>query len=704
MNRMLQIAFCATFLLASLSACLQGAEETTPLTDAVVFLNFAADEEVISQGDFHCGEALEGIDRDESLLRGGDGVVASVTQGGFATVTDALNANLHAINGREITFGVRVKCSSETWRNAPLLSCHGGHAALSFNLFCLDGAIGAEVGTTGNTSLLQMRARLDETPDPSVAETQWHDVYCRVNGAKSELFLDGRCYDEDFMLGDLRTNDVPLVIGGQYDSTDLKAEPRPGFEGQIDFLAVWDRALTDEELRQLAGGDARCDARSRTERRLGESPQYWTPPNNYGVGDCMPFYADGVFHFIYLLDKNRHGAKNGFGAHQWIQATSRDLKTWKHEPFLLAIDDQNEGSICTGSLFYENGKYYAFYANRTVEHTTPDGVKHRAFGLLASAVSDDGVHFAKIDPVPLLTLPEGYATGTRDPIVFVSPDDGKYHMYATTSYLGKGCWAHAVSDDLETWRLQDPIYTHLPGEPECPDWFKWGDYYYVIANHVNGYYKRSRNPLGPWELPPAPNTLMTGLVNVPKSAPFGDDRRIICGWTRERGFGGAAVFHELIRFEDGTLGERFVPELAPKTESEPSVFLENRRDREIRVDSIPEQFRLVARLSYSPEKLDSLRDFTICYAPNRQIRVSFCERAVYLNDVKLERVDLSSGRLELDCYATNVVVDLCVNGSRTATYASREKEARKVSVVNESAEMLELETLDIYPLQLEKNK
>ncbi|MGN0931234.1 MAG: hypothetical protein ACI4NP_05970, partial [Thermoguttaceae bacterium] len=139
MNRILHIAFCATFLLASLSSCLQGAEETTPLTDAVVFLNFAADEGVISHGDFHCGEALGGRERDLSLLRGGDGVVASVTRGGFATVTDALNAKLHAINGREITFGVRVKCASATWRNAPLFSCHGGHAALSFNLFCLDG-------------------------------------------------------------------------------------------------------------------------------------------------------------------------------------------------------------------------------------------------------------------------------------------------------------------------------------------------------------------------------------------------------------------------------------------------------------------------------------------------------------------------------------------------------------------------------------
>ena len=59
MNRIIQIVFCATFLITFLSACAQGAEETTPLTNAVVFLNFAADEEVISQGDFHCGEALE---------------------------------------------------------------------------------------------------------------------------------------------------------------------------------------------------------------------------------------------------------------------------------------------------------------------------------------------------------------------------------------------------------------------------------------------------------------------------------------------------------------------------------------------------------------------------------------------------------------------------------------------------------------------
>jgi hypothetical protein len=401
---------------------------------------------------------------------------------------------------------------------------------------------------------------------------------------------------------------------------------------------------------------------------------------------------------MYLLDKNRHGAKNGLGAHQWIQATSTNLKDWKHQPFVLPITDQNEGSICTGSVFFHDGTYYAFYANRAVEYTLPSGETKKVFGLLCMAESRDGVHFEKKLPQPFLTLPEGYAAGTRDPVVFINPDDGRFHLYATTSYRGKGCWAHAVSDDLKNWTLLDPVYTHLPGEPECPDWFKWGDYYYVIANHLNGYYKRSKNPLGPWEIPDKPNVLMTGLVNVPKTAPFGDNRRIICGWTRERGFGGAAVFHELIRFDDGTLGEKFVPEMIPETDA-PVFSGRNLASDALQNLPTPRNFRLVVKLAYDPSRLDQLRDFVVQYAPNRSIRVVFSERAVYLNEVKIERVDLLSGNLELDCVATPVVVDLCVNGVRTATFASRDQETRSISVANDAEPTLVVESLEILPIK-----
>lgn len=682
--------------------CVCGEDLPSPnqiLKSAVSFWDFGAanDPTTILSGNVEFGVSISFADQQESRLRGGDGLVARIKKGGYVLFSDEANKALK-ISGSEITFGARVKCASGVWNDSPFFSKHGGHDSLSFNMFFLNDFIGAEVGTTKNRGLLFTRALRIETPDPERAYTAWHDVYCRVNSSKMELFVDGRCYDEDFVLGEIRTNDVRFALGAQFDSDSPNAKPRPGFEGEVDFLAVWDRALTDEEILSLSGGREKADLRQRTERTFNESMNYWTPPNSYGVGDCMPFYADGVFHFMYLLDKNRHGAKNGLGAHQWIQATSTDLKNWKHQPFVVPIDDQNEGSICTGSVFYNEGTYYAFYANRSVEYVLPNGEHKDVYGLLCMAKSSDGIHFEKQGRDPLFLLPEGYAQSTRDPVVFKSPSDGRFHMYATTSYLGKGCWAHAVSDNLSNWELLDPVYTHKAGEPECPDWFKWGDDYYVIANHLNGYYKISKSPLGPWEVPNAPNVLMNGIINVPKTAPFGDGRRIICGWTRERGFGGSAVFHELIRNDDGTLGEKFVPEMIPET-LDPVVNLTNVEVSESQLLETPERFRLQMNVSFDPLRVDNLRDLVLQYADGRQLRIVFSDRAVVLNDFRTERVDMSSGRLKFDMIATRNIVDVCINESRTVTDAEAEPQVRSIILNNEAGTEVTIDSLRVSPLK-----
>jgi beta-fructofuranosidase len=687
------------------SVCLSfGSDNHSPsalLNEAVFCSNFATDDDgalILSDG-VELGVSISDTDRTESLARGGDGLVARFKKGGHILFSKEVNDALK-ITGSEITFGLRVKCAPEVWGDSPLMSKHGGHEKLAFNLFYLEDKFGVEVGTTGNNSLISKRAPRGDMLDPDAAVEGWHDVYCRVDSAKMEFFVNGRCYIEDFVLGELRTNDVPFVVGAQYDSEDSNAKPRPGFEGEIDFVAVWDRALTDEEIIAMSGGPDRADLRQRTERAYPESLNYWTPPNDYGVGDCMPFCVDGVFHFMYLLDINRHGAKNGLGAHQWIQATSSDLKNWTHQPFVLPIDDQNEGSICTGSVFYDGGTYYAFYANRAVEYVLPTGERKNTFGLLCMATSSDGIHFEKQDPQPLFLLPEGYGQGTRDPVVFKSSADGRFHMYATTNYLGKGCWAHAVSDDLKNWELLDPVYTHKAGEPECPDWFQWGDDYYVIANHLNGYYKKSKSPLGPWEVPNAPNILLNGAVNVPKTAPapFGDDRRIICGWTRERGFGGSAVFHELIRYEDGTLGEKFVPEMTPETLA-PVVAEKNVDAFEPKTFETPERFRLRMALSFDPENVDKMRDVILQYAVGGQIRVVFSDRAVTLNGFRIECVDFTTGRLELDVIATHNIVDVCVNESRTVTDANREPQLRTLWLSNEADKFVTIDSFEVAPLK-----
>ncbi|MBR4103655.1 MAG: hypothetical protein IKK39_06290, partial [Thermoguttaceae bacterium] len=217
----------------------------SPFADAVAFWNFAdlndanvndgAASVLQAFGDVEIGVELDETAKAESLLRGGDGKIARIAKGGYLSVDAPLGSEL-AVDGSELTFCVRLRYDATVWQNSPIFSKHGGHERLAYNLYCLDDALGAEIGTTGNNGLLRCRALRSETRDPEAALTAWRDVVCRVDEAKVELFVDGRCYDEDFVLGSLRPNDVAFTVGAQIEP-DGKA--RAGFVGEIDHVAVW---------------------------------------------------------------------------------------------------------------------------------------------------------------------------------------------------------------------------------------------------------------------------------------------------------------------------------------------------------------------------------------------------------------------------------------------------------------------------------
>jgi hypothetical protein len=106
------------------------------------------------------------------------------------------------------------------------------------------------------------------------------------------------------------------------------------------------------------------------------------------------------------------------GGHQWAHSSSRDLIHWEHHPLLLAVEDDWEGSICTGSVYFHDRVYHAFFATRKRDWTQHSG----------HAVSDDGVHFRKLQPNPFASASPGYGVcDLRDPFVF-RDDAGNYHM------------------------------------------------------------------------------------------------------------------------------------------------------------------------------------------------------------------------------------------------------------------------------------
>lgn len=301
--------------------------------------------------------------------------------------------------------------------------------------------------------------------------------------------------------------------------------------------------------------------------------QYFKPEvAHQWVGDCMPFYHEGVFHFYYLIDEEHHRALGGLGGHQWAHATSTDLVTWVHHPLALAITEENEGSICTGSVLYHGGTYYAFHAVRRYDWTQRLGI----------ATSADSIHFTKHPVPPHADPPAGYdPTHYRDPFVFQDPATGQFHMLVTArrehepiAALG-GCLAHLVSDDLEQWQVIEPFL--LPGfmdVPECAELFAWNGWYYLVySNRLQARYLMARTPFGPWQRP-SQDVLDGAWSRVMKTAAYHNNRRLGVAWIGTRAgdedagrfqWGGHAVFREVVQLGDGTLGTKFPPEMIPAT-------------------------------------------------------------------------------------------------------------------------------------------
>lgn len=297
--------------------------------------------------------------------------------------------------------------------------------------------------------------------------------------------------------------------------------------------------------------------------------QYFKPDGDFFVGDCMPFFHDGAFHLYYLLDEKHHRGKDGLGGHQWAHASSTDLQQWTHHPLALPVDEEWECSICTGSVFYHEGTYYAFYATRL-----RDWSEH-----LSLATSTDGITFEKTTPNPFASPPEGYSRHYRDPYVFQDDETGRFHMLVTAALANptlpqsRGCLAHLMSEDLRKWDITEPFL--VPGykdPPECSDYFHWNGWYYLIfSNYSVASYRLSRNPYGPW-IRPKVDTFDGRVARVLKSTSFTGNRRIGVTYLASRQdnkddgrllFAGNAGFRELVQHDDGSLGTKFPPEMIP---------------------------------------------------------------------------------------------------------------------------------------------
>ena len=287
-------------------------------------------------------------------------------------------------------------------------------------------------------------------------------------------------------------------------------------------------------------------------RPLRRSVQYWTPDGHDAwVGDVALGTWRGRLHVFYLFDRRHHGSKGGAGGHFFAHLSSADLAHWDEHPPAVPIEEWWE-TVGTGTPFVHEGRLCLAYGLHTERLSKDTGLPAGA----TYAVSEDGIRFRKTGRI---------VHPTRNPTIY-NRADGLLGLAA--GYDGQsGLWTAARPEGA--WTLRDAT---LPTRGDCPCPFEWNGHHYVFQG-FGGFAHSATGAPGTWEDWAAAGLAPYDGLAVPMVAPFGANRRILAGWLGyhdEAWWGGWLVFRELVRFPDGTLGTKWVPEIEPP--SPPETF------------------------------------------------------------------------------------------------------------------------------------
>ncbi len=485
-------------------------------------------------GNVTLGKQLTGKELQESLAGGNDGIVAEFDSGYFDAGQGA-NGVLN-VTGSALTVSVRLRSPAATWE-LPLFSKHGGHDQLVYNLYSLSSEIGFELGTRDHSGGWRTKV-----PVAKIGATDWHTVICRYDGSRLQMFVDGVLMDEDFPHGPLREgNTVPCLIGAESVNGHIKT----GWKGQIDHVALWQRALSDTEIECLSGGAQRVAARKPTYLK---KPSLLPPPADLYREQYRPqFHVTARQWTVRKLNPGRQeegwiNDVNGLIYHNgqyhlfaqrwarcWLHFVSRDLVHWTELQPAFWEEKRFGTGVQSGSIVYD-------LLNVSGLSTDPkkpplvafwSGFDNRSQCISYSV--DDGLTWAKYANNPYMIRAE------RDPKVFWYPPGHKWVMvlYADAHY-------HILnSTNLLTWTDQKhPI----PECFECPDLFQLpvdGD-----RNHLKWVLVRGNGKYSVGEFDGTKFTSQTGQLPCDLGANFyatqswGDipgqpDRRVQIAWMRD---------------------------------------------------------------------------------------------------------------------------------------------------------------------------
>ena len=471
LSRRYAISLLGSGLLAAATGELPAAnfETVAPFDDSVAVWQMSGlqDTEGRNQltvvGDVKVGRKLSTKEALMSRSNGGDGIVAQFN-GGYLNAGQGTGGDLN-LRGNELTVAVRLRSLTGVW-GKPIFNKRGNHETLVFNLFSFEHAIGFELGIANVAGVSQVLVPLE-----TIGYTAWHTVICRYNGSLLQIIVDGVVMDEASPSGALRTgNRCPVLIGAETDDAAIQA----GWEGEIDYAALWNRSITDAEVERLSGG-ARTIAKYY--KQYKEAPVLPTRPDLYHEKYRPQFHFTARQWTVHLLNPGQqeegwlndpnglifvNGEYHLFAqrwAKCWIHAVSKDLIHWEEVLPAFWEDDRFGTGVQSGGAVYD------------IHNTS--GLAHDAahpaivafwsgFDNISQCLSfslDNGRSWTKYAANPIFLHAE------RDPKVFWYEPTKTWFMVLSCH----GSYEFFTSPNLLHWTSIDCV---IPNSFECPDIFK----------------------------------------------------------------------------------------------------------------------------------------------------------------------------------------------------------------------------------------
>ncbi len=343
------------------------------------------------------------------------------------------------------------------------------------------------------------------------------------------LFVDGVPLDLEWPLGAIVEAGKPLASHQAVKALNVEAS-----------------VATDQQIIERSGGK---DAVAKREVEIygpnNSTPPFFRPRGfDTHAGDGAPMFDGKRWHLYYLKDRGHMQRRWGWGGLSYGHISTDDLVHWVEHPDAVK-NGPDEGAVWTGSFTKIGGEYIGLLWNLKIAPAVRKGKTEVGVNV---ARSKDGIHFEMTAGGKPLA---GVAGG--DPDIF-EMEGGGYGLLTRGQRDKQRQIFFYTSTDLKNWKEEKSPFAFAPANCDCPHYFRFQGGHYFFASSTA---RKGEGLLGPWQ------DIQHPSLGCTKTAPYKDGRRLVVGTIGDGGWGGDDVFHELVKLPDGTLGEKFVPEMTP---------------------------------------------------------------------------------------------------------------------------------------------